>query len=113
MRPGQNTITRRSNESTLTIPYERTFRDLDTNRPTSADQLAEFNFCGCGWPQHVLIPKGDAGGFRCELFVMISNYEDDRVRHTPFLNKIHKDVRKLSKKYDISGGTSGQHWSMQ
>jgi len=33
VRPGQNTLRRRSIESTVTIPYERTFRNLDT-RPT-------------------------------------------------------------------------------
>lgn len=27
----------------------------------------------------MLIPKGTAEGLRCELFVMISNYEQDRV----------------------------------
>lgn len=80
MNPGQNTIKRRSTESTVTIPFERTFRDLDANRPAqgSAEEL-EFNFCGCGWPQHMLIPKGLPEGLQCELFVMVSNYEDDRV----------------------------------
>lgn len=80
VRPGQNTIRRRSSESSVTIPFERTFRNLDQNRPAegSADEL-EFNFCGCGWPQHMLIPKGRPEGLRCELFVMVSNYDDDRV----------------------------------
>ncbi|GLV34925.1 Prophenoloxidase 2 [Carabus blaptoides fortunei] len=82
LKQGQNTIVRRSTESSLTIPFNRTFRDLDTNRPTDADALAEFNFCGCGWPQHMLIPKGSPDGFRCELFVMISNYEDDKIEQT-------------------------------
>ncbi|TMW41899.1 hypothetical protein DOY81_013022, partial [Sarcophaga bullata] len=80
LNPGQNTIRRRSTDSSVTIPFERTFRNLDANRPAagSAEEL-EFNFCGCGWPQHMLIPKGLPEGMRCELFVMISNYEDDRV----------------------------------
>ncbi|KAI4454575.1 larval storage protein/phenoloxidase [Holotrichia oblita] len=37
------------------------------------------NFCGCGWPAHLLIPKGNPEGFLCQLFVMVSNYADDRV----------------------------------
>ncbi|XP_053963742.1 phenoloxidase 2-like [Anastrepha ludens] len=80
LNPGQNTIRRRSTESSVTIPFERTFRDLDTNRPAagSADEL-EFNFCGCGWPNHMLIPKGLPEGLRCELFVMVSDYDQDRV----------------------------------
>ncbi|XP_023292337.2 phenoloxidase 2-like [Lucilia cuprina] len=80
LNPGKNTIKRRSTESSVTIPFERTFRNLDTNRPAanSAGEL-EFNFCGCGWPQHMLIPKGRPEGLPCELFVMVSNYEDDRI----------------------------------
>ncbi|XP_005179890.1 phenoloxidase 2 [Musca domestica] len=79
--PGQNTIRRRSEESNVTIPFERTFRNLDANRPNAnTSEELEFNFCGCGWPAHMLIPKGLPGdGLRCQLFVMISNYEDDRV----------------------------------
>lgn len=80
MNPGQNTIRRRSTESTITIPFERTFRNLDANRPADNTTDSEtFNFCGCGWPQHMLVPKGTPEGLRCQLFVMVSNYEDDRI----------------------------------
>lgn len=57
--PGDNLIKRRSTDSSVTIPFERTFRDVDTNRPASGtDAESQFNFCGCGWPQHMLVPKG-------------------------------------------------------
>ncbi|GLV31116.1 Prophenoloxidase 2 [Carabus blaptoides fortunei] len=80
LRQGVNTIVRRSTDSSVTIPFERTFRDLDTQRPAEGDDaLAEFNFCGCGWPQHMLLPRGTPEGYPCQLFVMISNYEDDKV----------------------------------
>ncbi|XP_044259844.1 phenoloxidase 1-like [Tribolium madens] len=79
LKQGANTITRHSTESSLTIPFERTFRNLDVNRPTGGDALSQFNFCGCGWPQHMLLPKGTEAGYLCQLFVMISNYADDRV----------------------------------
>lgn len=80
LNPGPNTIRRRSTESSVTIPFERTFRNLDANRPAAGtpDEL-EFNFCGCGWPNHMLIPKGLPEGLNCDLFVMVSNYENDRV----------------------------------
>lgn len=81
VRSGQNTITRSSMQSSVTIPFERSFRDWDTNRPQGGNELAEFNFCGCGWPHHMLIPKGTAEGFQCQLFVMISNYSNDHVRN--------------------------------
>jgi tyrosinase len=47
VRPGRNVFKRRSTDSTVTIPYERTFRNLD-DLPSDADSDA-FNFCGCGW----------------------------------------------------------------
>uniref|UniRef100_A0A1I8NVC5 tyrosinase n=1 Tax=Stomoxys calcitrans TaxID=35570 RepID=A0A1I8NVC5_STOCA len=78
--PGQNTIRRRSTESSVTIPFERTFRNLKERPAENTPEESEYNFCGCGWPQHMLIPKGLPGdGLRCQLFVMVSNYEDDRV----------------------------------
>ncbi|KAL3272975.1 hypothetical protein HHI36_014432 [Cryptolaemus montrouzieri] len=76
---GQNTIIRSSTQSSVTIPFDRTFRDWDSSRPQGGDELAQFNFCGCGWPQHMLIPKGTPEGFNCQLFVMISNYANDHI----------------------------------
>lgn len=33
-----------------------------------------------GWPHHMLIPKGLPGaGLACDLFVMISDYQGDRI----------------------------------
>lgn len=81
MRRGQNVITRNSTESSVTIPFEASFRNLDLNRPDSNDlqNFKAFNFCGCGWPQHMLVPKGSPNGFAMDLFVMVSNYQQDRV----------------------------------
>ncbi|KAF9795753.1 hypothetical protein SFRURICE_018881 [Spodoptera frugiperda] len=77
---GENTITRSSTDSSVTIPFEQTFRDLS---PQGSDprrtSLAEFNFCGCGWPQHMLVPKGTEAGAAYQLFVMLSNYDLDSV----------------------------------
>lgn len=71
---------RRSRESSVTIPFERTYRNLDKTRPAqgSGDEK-DFTFCGCGWPENMLVPKGTPDGLLSELFVMISNYEEDRV----------------------------------
>ncbi|XP_015123559.1 phenoloxidase 1 [Diachasma alloeum] len=79
LRPGQNTITRNSKDSSVTIPFERTFRNLDSNRPTGGDSLEQFNLCGCGWPQHMLVPKGNVQGFPMYLFVMVSDFAGDVV----------------------------------
>lgn len=78
VRAGANTIERRSIESTLTVPFEQTFRDL-SNAPTEGEAQQNSNYCGCGWPDHVLIPRGNRDGLPCTLFVMVTNYQDDRV----------------------------------
>lgn len=78
--PGTNVIRQNSTESTVTIPFQQTFRSLDQARPaTGTPEEAEFNFCGCGWPQHMLIPRGTAQGMPCDLFVMISDYDLDKI----------------------------------
>ena len=77
---GENKIVRRSDQSSVTIPYSRTFRQVgETNIPTSDAGKAEFRFCGCGWPQHMLLPKGSPEGMQFDIFVMVSNYADDLV----------------------------------
>ncbi|CAB3222263.1 unnamed protein product [Arctia plantaginis] len=80
LKPGNNVINRQSSSSSVTIPYERTFRDQSSRvaDPTSPE-AAPFNFCGCGWPHHMLIPKGNLKGFPMVLFVMISNWAEDRI----------------------------------
>ncbi|CAG4933311.1 unnamed protein product [Colias eurytheme] len=77
---GRNVITRRSTESSVTIPFSQTFRDLSQNANTSAGDRAAFNYCGCGWPQHMLVPKGTEAGAQYDLFIMISNYDLDSVQ---------------------------------
>lgn len=80
VRPGKNTIRRRSVDSSVTIPFERTFMNQNSRpgEPGSA-QAAEFDFCGCGWPHHMLLPKGDNNGYPMQLFVMVSNWAEDGV----------------------------------
>jgi len=81
LKPGKNTVTRESKDSSVTIPFDRTFRDLGNvieSPVTHEDE--KYNYCGCGWPDHMLVPKGTPEGLECQLFVMISNYDDDEVK---------------------------------
>lgn len=81
MNTGENRVQRRSTESSVTIPYEQTFRGSGTSNEEGTKEDEQFKFCGCGWPQHMLIPKGTKGkGMSCDLFVMISNHKDDAVQ---------------------------------
>ncbi|XP_022120686.2 phenoloxidase subunit 1 isoform X1 [Pieris rapae] len=77
---GTSTIRRSSLDSSVTIPYERTFRrQADRPGDPGSGTAAEFDFCGCGWPHHMLVPKGTAKGFPMVLFCMISDWNADRV----------------------------------
>ncbi|KAG8224780.1 hypothetical protein J437_LFUL002224 [Ladona fulva] len=79
--PRRNMIERESTSSSVTIPFVRTFEDLEGN-PGGPPEMEPFNYCGCGWPDHLLVPRGTPEGFPCQLFVMISNVVDDVVRTT-------------------------------
>lgn len=81
MKRGKNEIVRLSTESSVTVPHEVTYRNLDNDRaPDNTEESEAFNFCGCGWPQNLLIAKGSPEGFPCQLFVMVSNGAVDQVR---------------------------------
>uniref|UniRef100_A0A182QSW5 Tyrosinase copper-binding domain-containing protein n=1 Tax=Anopheles farauti TaxID=69004 RepID=A0A182QSW5_9DIPT len=73
--PGINNIIRRSTNSSVTIPYERTFRNVSQTNLGDAS----FRFCGCGFPAHMLVPKGDTVGVQYDLFAMLSDYNKDKV----------------------------------
>lgn len=85
VQPDENVIRRRSIESSLTIPVEHTFRELEGGHVTN--QIIKNPY---GWPHHMLIPKGSTEGLQCELFVVVSNYEQvsvsfvDRTRREAF-----------------------------
>lgn len=113
---GENIIRRKSTESTVTIPYEQTFRNLDKQRPNfGTPEEYAFNFCGCGWPHHMLIPRGRVaaeGGLNCQLFVMVSKYDDDHVEqdidgtcsdasaYCGIRNRLYPDQRNMGFPFD-------------
>lgn len=73
VKQGLNIIERPSKNSSMTIPSERLFQYADV---ASQDSVS---FSGCGWPEHMLIPKGSVAGFPCQLFVMVSDHTSDQV----------------------------------
>lgn len=92
LQPGNNFIKRRSDESTVTIPFERSFRRVgEADTPKAGDDLARFRFCGCGWPQHMLLPKGSKSGMQFDLYVMISDYTGDAVQQKSSVQGICND----------------------
>ncbi|XP_054709529.1 hemocyanin D chain-like [Uloborus diversus] len=76
LEPGKNTIQRRSLDSSVTLSAIPTFDELE-----KGDVLAgkATEYCSCGWPEHMLVPKGTPRGMVFHLFVMLTDYEQDKV----------------------------------
>nr|AGE48302.1 prophenoloxidase [Callinectes sapidus] len=85
LKPGPNHILQSSTSSSITNSNDFTFRDLE-KQPNPDDPGAPenflFNFCGCGWPQHMLLPRGKQEGMAFELFVMVTDWSQDKVAQT-------------------------------
>lgn len=79
LRPGKNTIVRSSTDSSVTISSTYTFKELLHGEDLREDRS---EFCSCGWPQHLLVPKGNDKGMTFDLFVMITDGDKDRVPTT-------------------------------
>ncbi|XP_052128833.1 phenoloxidase 2-like [Frankliniella occidentalis] len=102
LQPGMNVIRRKSFDSSLTIPFERTFRNLNANRPAhTGKRRDEFTFCGCGLPHNLLLPKGDTEGLTYNLFVMVTDYALDKEEQELHgsCNKAHSICGVMNGKY--------------
>ncbi|GIY77429.1 hemocyanin A chain [Caerostris darwini] len=89
LRPGKNTIVRSSTDSSVTISSTYTFKELLHGEDLQDDRT---EFCSCGWPQHLLVPKGNDKGMVFDLFVMISDGEKDRVPSSSSDKKLCNDA---------------------
>ncbi|KAK7074704.1 Common central domain of tyrosinase [Halocaridina rubra] len=84
LRPGPNQLSRASTESSITAPPELTFRELETGTlEYGTDIASRFGACGCGWPQHMLVPRGNRNGMDFQLFFLITDWEKDKVEQPP------------------------------
>lgn len=79
LKPGIALIYRRSDESSVTIRYDKLFVNDHNRDVIDANNDIQNRYCGCGWPEHLLLPKGTINGARYYIFVMISNYDDDKI----------------------------------
>jgi hypothetical protein len=75
LRRGRNTITRSSLDSSLTRPWSRSLREMLRD----PDNGGRTEYCGCGWPTHLYIPKGSQQGTEFDLFAMVTNFDQDQV----------------------------------
>ncbi|CAO1327416.1 unnamed protein product [Diamesa tonsa] len=80
LKPGENILEQRADQSSVTIPYQKQFGTENLARAPEDDRAYDdFKSCNCGWPDHMILPKGSTAGMSFDLFVMISNYDDDKV----------------------------------
>nr|BAB83773.1 prophenoloxidase [Penaeus japonicus] len=79
LKPGKNHIVRSSKESSITNLEELTFGDIEGSGPGNSSEQLAINFCGCGWPQHMLLPRGRPEGMVFQLFFMLTDYDQDKV----------------------------------
>ncbi|KAF4521662.1 hypothetical protein B566_EDAN009395 [Ephemera danica] len=87
---------------------ERTFRELETKSyGVVTSESKKESYCGCGWPENLLVPKGNVEGFSCAPGEKCSGapycgvrdklYPDRRPMGFPFDRKPKDKVTTLEK----------------
>ncbi|GFR02629.1 hemocyanin F chain [Trichonephila clavata] len=75
--PGLNNITRDSKESAVTSEGSTSHEELINGSEISTQ--IDHSYCACGWPEYALVPRGNRRGMDFVLFVMLTDFEEDRV----------------------------------
>ncbi|CAG8505910.1 15590_t:CDS:2 [Dentiscutata erythropus] len=68
--------------SVVRQPPQKTLDELDDTAiatESEDDESDEETYCDCGWPFHLLLPRGSRNGMKFKLFVFISDWEKDKV----------------------------------
>ncbi|RIA97854.1 hypothetical protein C1645_813570 [Glomus cerebriforme] len=80
--PNSKTVVSRDCDMSSVIrqPPQKTEDELDdtVTQPGTEDDSAE-QFCDCGWPFHLLLPRGRKGGAKYKLLVFITDWSQDEV----------------------------------
>nr|CAZ66719.1 hemocyanin subunit 5b [Pandinus imperator] len=74
LHPGRNLIERSSHDSSVIVHKEKTFAELVSHHDEHAGES-----CNCGWPEHLLVPKGHVNGMPFHLFVILTDLAHDLV----------------------------------
>ncbi|XP_063586493.1 phenoloxidase subunit 1-like [Penaeus indicus] len=69
--PGDNSVTRLSRQSSI-LGRERFAR---RGQPGSV----YFDYFGCGWPPHLLLPRGTKSGMKFQVFIMLTDANRDLI----------------------------------
>ena len=91
LKKGTNTITRESSDSTVVAKRQRTLLELqDDFAHNNIDEPELELFDGCGWPAHLLVPKGRPRGNDFDLIVVLSKLLPDDAAHDVDPDKVSK-----------------------
>jgi len=71
---GINLVKRRSLDSTVTRTFMKSFAQLEQEVASGDVKKPQ---CGCGLPHNLLLPRGTEAGMIFDLFVMVTNGEED------------------------------------
>nr|SMH67860.1 HcB [Scolopendra dehaani] len=69
--PGKNVVIRKSSESSVTQKHEKIY--------ANPKERQQNDHCNCGWPDNLLVPRGSYEGTEFQVFVVVTNYEEDYV----------------------------------
>nr|CAQ63321.1 hemocyanin 1 precursor [Thermobia domestica] len=85
---GQTPIQRKSSESSVTIPDRETTKVLVQRVKDALEDKTTWNvnkdLRHCGFPDRLLLPKGKKEGMPFTLFVMVTDWEKEKVNDVPY-----------------------------
>jgi tyrosinase len=61
------------------VPSEQPQRPGENDSPEDIERVEASNYCTCGWPYNLLVPRGTADGMPFRLAVICSDWEIDQV----------------------------------
>lgn len=75
--------------------------------PGAGPDADDENYCTCGWPYNLLLPRGTSGGMKFRLMVMLTDWNIDQVEHSKCgsmsfcgARNIYPDQRSLGYPFD-------------
>nr|CCA94919.1 hemocyanin subunit e [Euphrynichus bacillifer] len=73
---GKNVIAHDHRDSSVTVSKIYTFSQIQAGEGVHEDGSES---CSCGWPEHMLLPRGNFKGMEFHLFVILTDHDQDAV----------------------------------
>nr|CCA94913.1 hemocyanin subunit 1 [Endeis spinosa] len=76
--PGKSSIKRASKDSSVIVKKDLSIAQLRAGETGGANKET----CSCGWPEHLLVPRGNHRGMVFDLVVILTDWEEDKATDT-------------------------------